>query len=91
MDASPGAFEMSAVVLRPSSDADLGAVSCVYAWNAEHGTGTFEIDTPDATGRRALGFTPVGPMRAAGWKFDRWLDVVVMQKSLGFGASLPAT
>ena len=39
---------------------------------------------------RALGFAPVGTMQAAGWKFDRWLDVVVMQKSLGFGASLPA-
>ena len=26
-------------------------------------------------------------MKAAGWKFDRWLDVVVMQKSLGHGAA----
>jgi phosphinothricin acetyltransferase len=34
---------------------------------------------------RALGFEEVGVMKAAGWKFDRWLDVVVMQKSLGLG------
>jgi phosphinothricin acetyltransferase len=34
---------------------------------------------------RALGFEQVGLMKAAGWKFERWLDVVVMQKSLGLG------
>ncbi len=34
---------------------------------------------------RALGFEPVGVMRSAGWKFDRWLDVVIMQKALGPG------
>ena len=174
---------MSAVVLRPGSADDLDAVTAIYAWNVEHGTGTFEIEAPDraemerrradvlakglpwlvlestgqiagyayanpfrprpayrfcvedsvylapdAIGRgfgrlllaellarceaagarqmlavigdsanagsigvhRALGFAPVGTMEAAGWKFGRWLDVVVMQKSLGFGASAPA-
>ena len=40
---------------------------------------------------RALGFEHVGTTRAVGWKFDRWLDVVFMQRPLGFGAStLPA-
>jgi phosphinothricin acetyltransferase len=34
---------------------------------------------------RALGFEPIGTMRAAGWKFERWLDVVLMQKRLGAG------
>jgi L-amino acid N-acyltransferase YncA len=28
-------------------------------------------------------------MTAAGWKFERWLDVVIMQKSLGLGQSAP--
>ena len=38
---------------------------------------------------RALGFEPAGVLRAAGWKFGRWLDVVLMQKRLGFGAAVP--
>lgn len=36
---------------------------------------------------RALGFAPVGLLRNSGWKFDRWLDVVVMQRALGNGAA----
>jgi L-amino acid N-acyltransferase YncA len=38
---------------------------------------------------RALGFEDMGVMKAAGWKFERWLDVVFMQRSLGVGASEP--
>jgi phosphinothricin acetyltransferase len=38
---------------------------------------------------RALGFEPAGVMKAAGWKFDRWLDVVVMQRALGRGDGAP--
>ncbi|MDE8349528.1 MAG: GNAT family N-acetyltransferase [Acidocella sp.] len=30
----------------------------------------------------SLGFTHVGIMRKVGYKFDRWLDVVTMQKAL---------
>ena len=29
------------------------------------------------------GFRFAGTMRATGWKFDRWLDTVIMQKELG--------
>lgn len=36
---------------------------------------------------QALGFEPVGTLKAAGWKLGRWLDVVMMQRSLGFGAA----
>jgi len=36
----------------------------------------------------SLGFLRVGVLRAAGIKFGRWLDVVIMQKSLGAGDAL---
>ncbi|MBQ0131485.1 MAG: N-acetyltransferase, partial [Comamonas sp.] len=35
---------------------------------------------------RSAGFTKVGTLSNAGWKFNRWLDVVLMEKSLGAGA-----
>jgi L-amino acid N-acyltransferase YncA len=38
---------------------------------------------------RALGFEPAGVVNACGWKFERWLDIVLMQKSLGLGDSAP--
>ncbi|WP_298832893.1 GNAT family N-acetyltransferase [uncultured Piscinibacter sp.] len=168
----------STLVIRPSSAADLPAITAIYAWNVAHGTGTFELDAPDlaemgrrrddvlskdlpwlvaerdgrvlgfayanhfrprrayrfcledsiyldegargqGVGRlllaelmarceaagarqmlavigdsanagsigvhRSLGFEHTGLLRAAGWKFGRWLDVVLMQKALGLG------
>lgn len=34
---------------------------------------------------QALGFTQTGLLTACGWKFDRWLDVVLMDCPLGAG------
>ena len=34
---------------------------------------------------RSRGFTQVGTLSACGWKFGRWLDVVLMEKALGMG------
>jgi phosphinothricin acetyltransferase len=34
---------------------------------------------------RACGFEMAGAIPACGWKFDRWLDIVFMQRSLGEG------
>jgi L-amino acid N-acyltransferase YncA len=174
---------VSEIVIRPSSATDLDALTRIYAWNVQNGSGTFEIEAPDraemerrradvlakglpwlvlesagaisgyayanhfrprpayrfcvedsvylapeTVGRgfgrlllaelmarceaagarqmlavigdsanaasigvhRALGFVPTGTIRAAGWKFERWLDVVVMQKGLGAGDATPA-
>jgi phosphinothricin acetyltransferase len=170
------------MLIRPSSDADLQALTDIYAHHVRHGTGTFETEPPDrvemtrrradvlakglpwlvadhagtvvgyayanhfrprlayrfcledsiylapaATGRgvgrlllaellarcealgarqmlavigdaanagsigvhRALGFVDTGVLRSAGWKFDRWLDVVLMQRTLGTGDCTP--
>jgi L-amino acid N-acyltransferase YncA len=38
---------------------------------------------------RSLGFTPVGSFKSCGWKFGRWLDIVLMEKSLGEGDGTP--
>ncbi|MEP6876342.1 MAG: N-acetyltransferase family protein [Burkholderiales bacterium] len=169
-----------ALLIRPSTPADLPAITAIYGWNVLHGTGTFELEAPDAAemarrrddvlskglpwlvversgvvlgyayanhfrprkayrfcvedsvylaadakgqglGRlllaelmarceaagarqmlavigdsanlgsigahRTLGFEHVGVMKAAGWKFDQWRDVVIMQKALGQGAA----
>ena len=169
-----------ALLIRPSTAADLPAVTAIYGWNVLNGTGTVELDPPDqaeiarrrddvlskglpwlvaqrdgailgyayanhfrprkayrfcledsvylapeaqgqglgrlllaelltrseATGarqmlavigdsanlgsigvHRTLGFEHIGVMKAAGWKFDRWLDVVIMQKALGQGST----
>ncbi len=171
------------LTIRPSTPADLPAITAIYAWNVLHGTGTFELDPPseadmttrradvlgkglpwlvaerngdvigyayanqfrprpgyrfcledsvyvaaEATGQgvgklllaellarceaagarqmlavigdsanlgsvgihRACGFDEVGVFKAAGWKFDRWLDVVLMQKALGVGDAVAA-
>ena len=168
------------LLIRPCTEADLGAVTAIYEHHVLHGTGTFELDAPDAAdmaqrraavlanglpwlvaqrgdqllgyayanhfrprrayrfcledsiylapeaqgrgvGRlllaelmarceargarqmlavigdaantgsigvhRALGFEHSGVLKAAGWKFGRWLDVVLMQRALGFGAA----
>ncbi len=170
----------TALTIRPSTANDLPAITAIYAWNVDHGTGTFELEAPDLAemtrrrddvvgkglpwlvaerngqvlgyayanhfrprrayrfcledsiyladtargqgiGRlllaelvarceaagarqmlavigdsanagsigvhRALGFEHTGLLRSAGWKFGRWLDVVLMQKSLGTGDS----
>jgi L-amino acid N-acyltransferase YncA len=38
---------------------------------------------------RAVGFEHVGVLKSCGWKFGRWLDVVLMEKSLGTGDTCP--
>ncbi len=36
---------------------------------------------------RSVGFGHVGTVKSCGWKFARWLDVVMMEKTLGAGDS----
>jgi L-amino acid N-acyltransferase YncA len=39
----------------------------------------------------SVGFDHVGVLKSCGWKFDRWLDVVLMEKPLGSGNTTPAS
>ena len=38
---------------------------------------------------RSLGFEHTGLLKASGWKFDAWRDVVLMQRALGAGNTAP--
>jgi L-amino acid N-acyltransferase YncA len=38
---------------------------------------------------RAAGFEEVGVLKSCGWKFGKWLDVVLMDKALGEGDMTP--
>jgi phosphinothricin acetyltransferase len=38
---------------------------------------------------RSLGFTTVGVLKSCGWKFGKWLDIVLMEKTLGEGDTTP--
>lgn len=174
--------DTAAVLLRDATDADLDAITAIYAHHVEHGTGSFETDAPSphemgqrlqlvrsrglpwlvaersgevagfayanwfrdraafhwtledsvyihpqriggGLGSRLLvellqrserigarqmlavigdsanhasialhernGFRHCGVLQSAGWKFGRWLDVVMMQRALGPGAGAP--
>lgn len=171
---------MKPLLIRPSTPEDVPAITAIYGWHVQNGTGTFELESPgveemgrrrddvlskglpwlvaerggqvlgyayanhfrprmayrfaledsiylapDAQGQgigrlllaellarceaagarqmlavigdsanagsigvhRSLGFSDLGVMKSVGWKFDRWLDVVLMQRSLGSGDS----
>jgi L-amino acid N-acyltransferase YncA len=45
--------------------------------------------TPSIALHRAAGFKLVGTFEGVGYKFDRWLDTVLMQRALGKGTSAP--
>ena len=45
--------------------------------------------TPSIALHRAAGFKMVGAFEAVGYKFERWLDSVLMQRPLGKGSSAP--
>ena len=50
------------LVIRPSADADLPAITAIYGWNVLNGLGTFEEVPPDAAemGRRRATFLAKG-------------------------------
>jgi len=53
---------MAAITIRPSTDADVSAITAIYGWNVLNGLGTFEEVPPDAAemGRRRAAFLAKG-------------------------------
>ncbi len=47
------------------------------------------VDNPSIRFHEKMGFRHAGTFENIGWKFGRWLDSVVMQKTLGPGAETP--
>jgi phosphinothricin acetyltransferase len=37
----------TALLIRPSTPADLSAITAIYAWTVAHGTGSFELEAPE--------------------------------------------
>jgi L-amino acid N-acyltransferase YncA len=48
-------------------------------------------NVPSIKFHASIGFEHVGVIRSTGWKFNRWLDTVLMQRTLGSGDQTPAT
>lgn len=46
-------------------------------------------NTPSIRLHQAAGFEEVGRLPNTGFKLGRWLDVIIMQRALGNGASMP--
>ena len=51
--------------------------------------GDSPTQVPSVSLHRAAGFAMVGTLAAVGYKFGRWLDSVLMQRSLGSGEATP--
>jgi phosphinothricin acetyltransferase len=46
-------------------------------------------NTPSIRLHASAGFTHAGLLSSVGWKFGRWIDVVLMQRTLGAGDTRP--
>jgi L-amino acid N-acyltransferase YncA len=46
-------------------------------------------NTPSIQLHEACGFTKVGYLPSIGYKYGRWTDVVMVQRSLGAGGATP--
>jgi phosphinothricin acetyltransferase len=44
---------------------------------------------PSIAFHESLGFTRIGTLRGVGFKFGRWVDIVILQRALGGGGETP--
>lgn len=47
-DLAPRAGQLDSIRVRPSAEADIGSIAAIYGHHVLHGTGSFEIEPPDA-------------------------------------------
>jgi phosphinothricin acetyltransferase len=69
-----------------------GLVERIRAMGLRHVIGAISDSDSSAASiglHRALGFRDAGVYRQVGWKFDRWLDVTLMQLDLAPGGAPP--
>ena len=45
-------------------------------------------NTPSIRLHEALGFTHIGVLPSVGFKFGRWIDIILLQRTLGAGADI---
>ena len=72
-----GSLLLAELVARCES---LGARQMLAVIGDSSNTGSIKL-------HQKLGFEPCGKFKSAGWKFNRWLDVVLMQRQLGQGST----
>ena len=68
--------------IRPATEDDLTAITAIYAWNVEHGTGTFALEAP-AIDEMLAGFHAVQKLRLP------YLVAVEDGKILGYAYAAP--
>ena len=67
--------------------AALTPTSVQITWAAVTDAGAYEVER--AAGTTGGTFTQVGVVESCGWKLGAWRDIVIMQKTLGAGDTLP--
>ena len=70
--------------LRPTEPRDLPAITAIYGHHVRTGDSG---NAPSIGIHSALGFAMVGTFRSVGWKHERWVDTVHMQRAIGAGGS----
>jgi L-amino acid N-acyltransferase YncA len=80
---------MAEPIVRPATPDDLDAIADIDAHQVRTGVATFEMEPPDAQEWRRRfdavtdrGFVDAGRLTAVGFKHNRWLDTVLLQRTL---------
>ncbi|WP_234897483.1 GNAT family N-acetyltransferase [Mycolicibacterium vanbaalenii] len=83
------------MTIRPTTADDIDAIGAIYSKYVASGVATFEVVAPDReellrrfgavtsrTLHRQRGFTDAGRLAAVAFKHGKWLDTLLLQRSL---------